>query len=140
MHNGPWNKQHNIHPDSSKNNIGVKNEKTNKNNNRTISFSNNVFDNTVSAKNKTCMGGTTVKVSENIKLFSNILGFSSLLGAVCFSLKTFYTLLYCDYVITVEPNKTILITEFMLITYALIYLMFLMSQYFYNKLKKDIGD
>jgi hypothetical protein len=81
-----------------------------------------------------------MRFRETVKFFSHVLGFSCLLGTVYFSLKTFYDLFHYDYIITMEPNKIVLATEFILISYALVYLMFLMSQYFYNKLKEELQE
>jgi len=76
-----------------------------------------------------------VRIREDVKFLLNVFGFSCLFASVYFSLRTFYDLFYYDYVVTMEPNKTILITEFILLTYGLLYLVFLMFQYLYKNLK-----
>jgi len=77
-----------------------------------------------------------VRIRETVKFFVNVLGFSCLLASVYFSLRTFYNLFYYDYIVTMEPNKIVLIIEFTLLSYGLIYLMFLMFQYFYGRLQE----
>ena len=84
------------------------------------------------------MGGFALNFGEKVKFFFHVLGFSCLFASVYFSLRTFYELFYYDYVVTMEPNKTILITEFTLLTYGLVYLMFLLAQYFYNGLREEL--